>query len=387
MSPAERARLEKEAAHARLQQEANARREARRELQLRRAQEKEKKLQDKLAKCPACHWGLLVATILLALLSIPIVYSASTTLALDRHDNADFFLLRQVGFVALGLAWFGFVSRRNVRQLRVGIWGAYVLVIAGLLAIAFTPLGVDLGSGTERWLKLPFMPLQVSEIAKFALIGVLADFWSRASRTSQTRMWPWLAAGALSLPIIGLVFVQPHLSAALLLGTLPFIVAAHADVPRKHFVRILAPLVLCGVVTVVACKNHAVPFLKTYQQDRIAKHFGGEEDARGGNYQVLQSQRALVNGGIFGVGPGDSVFKQGHLPAPHTDFIMAVIGEEWGLAGLLVLLGLYTAIIFFCLHIGHCAETSFEALLCSGVGTLLAIQVLGNAFVVTALCR
>jgi cell division protein FtsW len=150
-------------------------------------------------------------------------------------------------------------------------------------------------------------------------------------------------------------------------------------------VRILVPLVLCGVVTVVACKNHAVPFLKTYQQDRIAKHFGGEEDSRGGNYQVLQSQRALVRGSIFGVGPGDSLFKQGHLPAPHTDFIMAVIGEEWGLAGLLVLLGLYTAIIFFCLHIGHCAETSFEALLCSGVGTLLAIQVLGNAFVVTGI--
>lgn len=378
---------------ARLQAQKAERRRREERLQQRRAKAEasEKRFQEKLARTPACHWGLFVATILLALLSIPLVYSASTALALDHHDNADFFVLRQIGFVAVGLAWFVFVTRLNAKQMRVAVWALYAVALVGLVAIDFTPLGTDMGSGTRRWLKVPGLPpQQVSELAKVALIGVMADFWSRASRTAQSSMWPWVVAGAFALPLIGLVFLQPHLSAALLLGALPFVVAAHADVPRKHFAKILVPIALCGIVTVFMCKHHAVPFLKTYQQDRIASHFGSSDGTKGvshadGNYQVEQSMRALVHGGVLGVGPGESLFKQGHLPAPHTDFIMAVIGEEWGLVGLMILLLAYGAIIFFCLHVGHCAETSFEALLCSGVGTLLAIQVVGNAFVVTGI--
>ncbi len=387
----ENARLE---AEQRAQLEARRAERSRREKRLeeRRAQmaRQEEKRQKKLANCPACHWGLMVATILLALFSIPIVYSASTALALDRHDSADFFLIRQAGAAAGGLFLFWVMSRLSAKGLRVAVWGLYAFALIGLLLIDFTPLGASLGSGTRRWLKLPLFPLQISEFAKIALIGVMADFWSRAARPSQGKMWPWLVASALALPFIGLVFLQPHLSAALLLLTIPFVVAAHADVPRLHFARILVPLALCGIVTIVACKNHAVPFLKTYQQDRIANHFGNGDKTKGagekdGNYQVDQSMRALVHGGVFGVGPGESLFKQGHLPAPHTDFILAVIGEEWGLVGLLVILFIYSAMIFFCLHVGHCAQTGFEALLCSGVGTLLAIQVLGNAFVVTGI--
>jgi cell division protein FtsW len=91
----------------------------------------------------------------------------------------------------------------------------------------------------------------------------------------------------------------------------------------------------------------------------------------------------LANGGLLGYGPGNSPSKHGFLPAPHTDFILAVIGEEWGLAGIVALLCIYSAMIFFCFHIGHCAGSAFEALLCSGIGTLLAIQVICNAGVVT----
>ncbi len=387
----EEAREAEVAARLELRRQERARREERLAQRREQVAKREENYQKKLANCPACHWGLFVATILLALLSIPLVYSASTALALDHHNNADFFFVRQIGFVVVGLAWFLFVSRLNAKQMRVAVWVLYAVALIGLLAIDFTPLGTDMGSGTRRWLKIPGMPpQQVSELAKVALIGVMADFWSRASKTAQTTMWPWLVAGAFALPFIGLVFLQPHLSAALLLAVLPFVIAAHADVPRKHFAKILVPLMVCGLVTVFACKHHAVPFLKAYQQDRIANHFGSGDKAKGagakdGNYQVDQSMRALVHGGVFGVGPGESLFKQGHLPAPHTDFIMAVIGEEWGLVGLLVLLLTYSAMIFFCLHVGHCAQTSFEALLCSGVGTLLAIQVLGNAFVVTGI--
>jgi cell division protein FtsW len=90
----------------------------------------------------------------------------------------------------------------------------------------------------------------------------------------------------------------------------------------------------------------------------------------------------MERGGVLGVGPGASLYKQGHLPAPHTDFILAIIGEETGLVGMLFLLACYGAVIFFCFQIGHVAGKPFESLLCAGVGSLLAMQVLCNMSVV-----
>lgn len=376
------ARLSREAARARQLTRYEKARE--------RIEERERRVQARLAKCPACHWGLFVLTALLAILSVPIVYSASTAIALDHHGNADFFFWRQAGFVAVGLSVFLLASRLSARQARGAVWLMYAVALAGLLAIDFTPLGTDLGSGTRRWLKLGPLPAQqFSELAKIALIGVLADFWSRAARPAQRALWPWLAAAALTAPVVFLVFVQPHLSAACLLALLPFAMAFYADVPFRQFFKVGAVLVVLGAGAFGFVQGHgaqgrATPGLKTYQMERITAHFsGGVKDERGSNYQKLQSQRALMSGGLLGAGPGQSIYKQGHLPAPHTDFILAVIGEEWGLVGALGLLIVYGAMIFFCFHIGHCADTVFEALLCAGVGTLLAIQVMCNAGVVT----
>lgn len=332
-----------------------------------------------------CHWGLCVLTLLFAIISIPIVYSASTAIALDNHRSTDFFLWRQIGFVAVGLIGLVLMSRLSAKQLRVVVWSLYAVALVGLIATDFTPLGLNMG-GVRRWLKLGPIPLQMSEIAKFALIGVLADFWSRASAASQKSMWPWLGAAAISLPLVALVFAQPHLSAALLLFVLPLGIGFYAGVPMSQIAKIVVPLVLLAAVVVGLCRVHQMPLIKPYQQDRIAAHFfSNGADEQGANYQSLQGQRALKQGGVLGAGPGASIYKQGHLPAPHTDFILAVIGEEWGLAGMLVLLTAYGLMIFFCFQIGHSAGSGFEALLCSGVGTLLAVQVICNAGVVTGI--
>jgi len=334
--------------------------------------------------CPPCHWGLCVATLLLAILSVPLIYSASTAIALENHKHADYFLWRQLQFIVLGLATLWSVSRIPSRQIRNVMWVLYFVVIVGLLATKFTPLGFSLG-GVRRWLKLGPLALQMSEFAKIALIGVLADFWSRAVHPHHKPVWPWLVAAGLTLPLVCLVFAQPHLSATLLLFTLPFCIGFYAAAPWKQMVKIVTPFVLLGAVTFALCKTHQMPLLKPYQQDRLVAFVSGGGDERGADYQVLQGQRALTRGGLFGSGPGASLFKQGHLPAPHTDFILAVIGEEWGLVGMLTLLLIYGAMIFFCFQIGHCASTTFEALLCAGVGTLLAIQVTCNAAVVTGM--
>ena len=361
---------------------------ARREKQLEAREEKQRAKQK---NCPSCHWGLLVSTVALALFSILAVYSASMALALDHNrGDSNFFLWRQVAFVAVGLAAFLGVSRFSASQMRGLVWGFYFATFVGLLLIEVTPLGTDLGSGAKRWLgfgPLPLPPQQCSEWAKIALIGVMADFWSRAAGTSQKSLRPWFWAAVISLPIVLLVFMQPHLSAALLLLTIPFGIAYYADVPLKKIGVALAMMAVIGGGSLAFGSRFGLPGLKPYQIERITSHFshGDKNDGQGMKYQVEQSRHALVNGGWFGYGPGNSPSKHGYLPAPHTDFILAVVGEEWGLAGLVFLLAVYGAMIFFCLQVGHCANTAFEALLCSGVGTLLALQVVGNVCVVTGL--
>jgi cell division protein FtsW len=335
--------------------------------------------------CAPCHWGLIVATLLMALLSVPTVYSASQANALNFHGNVNFFLTRQIGYVGLGILFLIGASRLSNRSLRIAVWGLYGVSLLGLAMIEWTPLGQTMG-GTQRWLRLGPIQIQVSELAKIALIGVLADFWSRAAVHARGEKWPWLAAFGIAAPIVGLVFKEPHLSAALVLLSIPLIIGFYAGAPLKHFGSMIGGLAAVVLLFVALNALHAMPSLPIYkyQQERIS-HFFSKKDKntdRSSHYQTAQGLRAIERGGFFGVGPGASLYKQGHLPAPHTDFILAIIGEETGLVGMLFLLACYGAIIFFCFQIGHVSGQTFEALLCAGVGSLLALQVLGNMGVV-----
>lgn len=333
------------------------------------------------AACPPAHWGLIFITLFMALFSIPMIYSASQAIALDNHGSADFFLIRQIGFVLAGIGVMVGISRVPPHLVRGLVWCMYFGAVVGLLATKFSPLGVTMG-GVERWLKVGPVPLQVSEIAKFALIGVLADFWSRAGRASYKSNWPWFAAfGIAGIPLL-LVFMQPHLSATLVLFTLPLVIGFYAGVPGRQIFTLLGSLVVLGGIVMALCSVGKMPGLKPYQQERIAHFFAEETDETGAHYQTEQGLRAIERGGLTGVGFGNSLFKQGHLPAPHTDFILAIVGEEVGLAGMLVLLVAYGAMIFFCFHIGYNATKQFETLLCVGVGSLLALQVVCNLGVV-----
>ena len=331
--------------------------------------------------CPPAHWGLIVITLFMALFSIPMIYSASQAIALDNHGSADFFLIRQIGFVLAGIGLMIGISRIPPRLVRGLVWCLYFGAVVGLLATKFSPLGVTMG-GVERWLRVGPIPLQVSEIAKFALIGVLADFWSRAGRASHKSNWPWFAAfGIAGVPLLR-VFMPPHLSATVVLFTSPLVLGFSAGVPGRQIFTLLGSIVVLGGVVMAFCSVGKMPGVKPYQQERIAHFFADETDETGAHYQTEQGLRAIERGGLAGVGFGNSLFKQGHLPAPHTDFILAIIGEEVGLVGMLLLLAGYGAMIFFCFHIGYNASRQFETLLCAGVGSLLALQVVCNLGVV-----
>jgi len=336
--------------------------------------------------CPPCHRGMLVCLLLILGLSIPLVFSASTAIALDNHSGTTFFLWRQIIFVLFGFAVMIGVSRFPRNKVKLLGWVLFGLTFLGLIATKWSPLGVSMG-GVERWLKLGPIPFQVSELGKIALLLVLANYWSNAAKTTHKKSFestfPWLFSGfILTAPFVLLVLMQPHLSAALVLFSLLLIVAFFAGVPGLQYAKVFGSVVLIVGVIVGLSSAKKMPFLKDYQQARIAHFLSPDKNDQGGYYQTAQGLRAIERGGWIGVGPGNSLFKQGHLPAPHTDFILAVTGEEWGVVGMLVLLALYGLLIFFCLQVGHTAGNTFEMLVATGMGLLLFVQVFGNMGVV-----
>jgi len=336
------------------------------------------------ATCPPCHWGLLVTTLLLTGLSIPLVYSASTALSLQNHNGSTFFLMRQIFYVILSVAVMIGVSRLPRRSVITLGWILYGLTVVGLIAIKWSPLGVTMG-GVERWLKIGPVPFQVSELGKIALLLVLAHFWSLSATTSgHNRGWkPWLLSGGiLTLPLILLVLLQPHLSAAAVLFCILLIVGFFAGTPLRQFGRVMGAIALLGSIVITLSLFGKMPLIKPYQQERIVHFLSPNKEKEGANYQTLQGLRAISRGGLLGVGPGNSVYKQGYLPAPHTDFILAVTGEEWGLLGMMTLLALYGCLIFFCLQVGHNAGNMFEMLVATGMAGLLFVQVFCNMGVV-----
>ena len=334
-----------------------------------------------------CHWGLLVAALILTALSIPLVYSASTAIALDQHHgDTNFFLWRQIGYSVVGLGLMLFASRIAPEKLRAFAWGLYAFALLGLLATKFSPLGYSMGN-VERWVKLGPLTFQFSELAKIAVIGIMADFWSRAARMSQKSMAPWIATAALAGAPIALDF---HPAAPVggdwfcycCLWPSRFSRARRPDISSRFLCRFWLVIALQQLACAKRTKCRLWrPTNKTASPPNSAATTPATTGATIINR--CQGQRAIMRGGLTGVGLGASLYKQGHLPAPHTDFIFAVIAEETGAWGVALLLLLYGAIVFFCFQIGHSASNGFDSLLCVGIGTLWALQVLGNIAVVS----
>ncbi len=349
-----------------------------------RVEAQEARDEARLKKCPPAHWGLTCISIFLAVISIPLIYSASTS---------DAFLLRQMMFVGIGLTVMFVASRLAPQQMpRLAQW-LYGACIVGLIFTKWGPLGHADLQGIQRWLKLGPLTFQVSEVAKIALIGVVAHYWSHLMPRERRSFQPWLVGWIIALPLVGLVFLQPHLSAAMLLLLLPCGMAFFAGAPWQRMAQIFGGMAAVAALVVALCVAGKCPGLKDYQQERIrafvVRHSDDnsakKKDFQDANYQADQGMNALRRGGLLGAGPGMSFYKHGHVPEPHTDFIFAIIGEEWGLLGTMILLSAFGALIFFCFQIGHNAATSFEALFCAGVGSLLALQVVANTGVVTGL--
>ena len=283
------------------------------------------------------------------------------------------FVTQQAIWAALGLIACVCAALFDYRHLKKFSWLIYVVALALLAAVLVPRIGFHV-NGASRWLKFGPVSFQPSELAKLALIIVVAHYTERFQRKMPTFQKGLLIPAAIIAPILGLVFLEPDYGTTLLLAAVSAVMLIIAGVR----LTIIAPVVLIGLLAVSVSIAH-----NQNRLERVMAFLHPEEHRDGKGFQQYQATIALGSGGVTGVGLGDGRQKFGYVPESHTDFILSIVGEELGLVATLgvvfAFLGIALAGVFIASH----ASDRFGMMLACGITFLIALQAFINIGVVT----
>lgn len=313
---------------------------------------------------------------LLLALGTMMVLSASSVTAYLNYDDSYFYVKRQIVFLVAGLAGAWWLSRRPQRALRVLAWAAMIVALI-LLMLVFTPLGQSV-NGNRNWLDLgiPFFRIQPSEFAKLAMIMWGADVLARKDKLlDQPRhlLVPFVPGCGL---LIGLVLLEGDFGTAVVMAAIMMTVLWMVGAP----LRLLGLMFLAGAVGSVLMVLSSPSRVR-----RFAGFLNPHADTLSTNMQPTMGVWALASGGWWGLGLGASRQKWGGLVEAHTDFVFAVIGEELGLIGTLVVLVLFLTLGAAGLRTALRSEDLFCRYAAAGVTSWFLIQALVNICVVLRL--
>jgi cell division protein FtsW len=317
---------------------------------------------------------LFLATLLLVFVSMVMVYSASAVLAIDRYQQPPYyFLFKQVIWAVLGLILLWLAMRVDYRRLKqpVVIWTALGVSIAALVLVFFGPAI----NGTRRWFALGGIGVQPSELAKVSMIIFTAAILER--RMDKIGEVSVLAPiGLVTSLVFGLIVLEPDFGTAFSVVLIVAVMVFVAGLPYRYMVGLT--LLLAPLLFVVLASAD-------YRRRRLFAFLNPWADPLGDGFQIIQSQIAVGTGGLFGQGLMAGIQKLFYLPAPHTDFIYAVIGEETGLLGATAVLLCFGVIIWRGLRITMLAPDQFGAFLALGFTMMVALQAFVNMSVVLGL--
>jgi cell division protein FtsW len=317
---------------------------------------------------------LLTATLCLLAAGAVMVYSASSARTLlEGQGDGTAYLVKYIGYGAIGLVVLQVLARGGLELLPrltpVLLAVSFVL----LVAVKIPGIGVEI-NGARRWIGAGPLQFQPSELMKLAL--VLYGTGLLATAPSRLRSLRDGAAGPLLLVTGGailLVASQPDLGTALVIAFTVGALLLVAGVPMSLLAKIAGVAIVLVVLFII---------VEPYRAARITAFINPWAHADSSGFQSVQGQIALGSGGLFGVGLGESVQKVFYLPEAHTDFILAVIGEELGVAGVSGLLFLYGLIGYAGLRTAKAARTRYTQLLAAGLTSLIVCQALLNIFAV-----
>jgi cell division protein FtsW len=321
-------------------------------------------------------FALLLAVMALTAIGIVMVYSASSVRSYFSDADPAAQGLEQIVWAGIGLTGLLVASRIDFRHLRYLAIPTFVITLGLLVAVLVPGIGSEI-NGSRRWIVIPgFGSLQPAEFAKLAVVLYLAHWLDRRGKAASS-FWNGLIPFTLVIaPGFLLIALEPDLGTA----------GIYALAAGSVFFMAGANLVYVAAIgAAVLGSAWAMVNSTTYQLQRVQSFLDPFSDPLGTGYNAVQSLYALALGGLTGLGLGESKQKFLYLPAPSTDFIFAIIGEEWGLVGTLVVVSLFVVIAYQGYRIAITAPDTFSGLLACGITTWLAMQALINMMVVTAL--
>jgi len=311
---------------------------------------------------------LLFCILLLGFISLTTMYSTDGGKILF-HTKSHF---TKLAVFTIMMLIFSFI---NIKYwFSIGYLG-YVTVI-GLLIWTYL-FGIT-SSGSQRWINLYFINLQPSELMKIFIIICLAKYFHRMKLENVNSIYTILTSLIIILLPMGLVIVQPDLGTSLLIAISGIAVLWFAGINYKYFIYTMLGFVI-SLPFVIA-------FLKPYQKLRVLTFLNPDKDPLGAGYQIIQSKIAVGSGGIFGKGflKGTQSYLE-FLPEKHTDFIFTLFSEEFGFVGSLILLIIYSIIIFRIVAIGASSRSYFAKIFCYSFGAAIFVFITINMSMVLGL--
>jgi cell division protein FtsW len=320
------------------------------------------------------YYLLLGATTMLLAIGLMMVLSASSVYSYRVHGNSYYIFLKQLTWVAIGLPAAWAASRMNRRVLRMLAWPA-VLVAVVLLALTQTGLGFAV-NGNRNWLAFGPLTVQPSEIAKLSIILWAADVYAKKERLLDSPWHALIPVAPVVTMISMLVVFQHDLGTALVLFAILLGMLWVVGVPARLFG--LAFSIVAVVAFYLAASN-------AERRTRLTSFIDPFKDFQGAGWQAGHGLLGMSSGGFLGKGLSASQQKWGNLPEAHTDFIFAVLGEELGLVGTLLVLALFGAIAYAAIRLAINTADPFVRYVTAGVTIWLMAQMIINIGMVLAL--
>jgi len=321
------------------------------------------------------YYFIFILTFILSIVGIVMVASSSLAVGERYFNDPYWFIRRQIVWWVISFIVFLLLSKVNYRFYSK-ISAIIMLVAIGLLAIVLIPGFSSVIGGGRRAIDLSFFNTQPSELAKLALIIFISDSLEKRYREKQTFkniFWPSFAA---LLVVTLLIFLEPDFGTAVVIWVTVFLLFFIGNVRLKHIIGLGA----AGLSILTAYM-----FMDPYRVERILGFIKGTSDAGGVNFQINQSLIALGSGNILGLGLGNSIQKYSYLPEANTDFIFAILGEEFGMVGTITIVLLFILFAFFGIRVCLKTEDYFGRTVAGAITSMIIIQTVMNIGIVTKL--
>lgn len=347
----------------------------------------------KISKRHLLNYSILVPYILLSVLGLIVVYSTTSASLIQEGQSAFQLVRNQALFWFVSLLLIAVIYKLKLRFLRNERL-LFIVMFAELILLALARLiGIPI-NGAYGWIKVGPITVQPAEYLKIIIIWYLAQRFSKQQEEigvydfqvlTQNQWFPrsfndWRFV---LLVMIGSLAIFPDLGNATILFLVSLLMYSISGIAHRWFATILAILTTLATVTLTAIKVIGVDKFSRipvfgYVAKRFSAFFNPFDDVAGAGHQLANSYYAMVNGGWFGLGLGNSIEKRGYLPEAHTDFVFSIVIEEFGFVGASLILALLFFLILRIILVGIRAKDPFNSMVAIGIGGMILIQVFVN---------